>query len=126
MALLDDIASLISGAGLGTEAIDIFKGRLPENPDHLIALTDYAGRTGRWTHDGDVSRYPRVQVITRDKDPKLVRQWASDIRDLLDGMTNLDVGSSHYLRIDALSDPFPLSYDASARTVIACNYEIWT
>ena len=126
--VVDDLALLLTSNSIVAAPVSLVKGRLPEGPDSLVAITEYGGLPPVVTHDGGVRRYPRCQVIVRDPSPRVARQIAQDIYSLFlatRGWTDtaLVVNGTQYEVIVPLQEPFPLSFDTIGRTSIACNYE---
>jgi hypothetical protein len=129
-----DVATLIQAAGLvrlgdGAGSLPpLFVGRLPEQPDRLVSLTEYGGKPPEGSHSGDTRRFPRFQVIVRDGDPEAARELIEDVWRLLHatrGLTRaaLTVNGTEYEVIVPLSEPFPLMHDSGGRTLMACNFE---
>lgn len=128
MIVVDDIAAFLAANGVIATGVVMTKGRLPEQPDSLVAVTEYGGLAPQVSHDGGVRRFPRVQVLVRDRDPRVARSTAQAIYDLMlatraMNQANLLMGATQYEVVLPLAEPFPLSADTQGRTTVACNYE---
>lgn len=110
-----------------TDGVTLFLGRLPLAPDTCYSLKEYGGRPAAMTHDGTARRFQRFQVVTRDPDPLVAREMAQAVYTRYLRFTQRELGTPPvtYERVVPLADPFPLDNDEMARTVIACNYEVW-
>jgi hypothetical protein len=129
-----DMATLIATAGLvrlgeGAGTLPpLFIGRLPEQPDRLVSLTEYGGAPPEEGHSGDTRRFPRFQVIVRDPDPEAARTLMEGVWGLLHatralGRAALTVNGTEYEAILPLSESFPLPADSGGRALMACNFE---
>lgn len=67
MSVLRDLATLLQTEGVGTIGTNIFMSERPDNPDDLIALTDYQGEASRLHGPTNIPADERisVQVMTR-------------------------------------------------------------
>jgi hypothetical protein len=118
--LLDELASLLQTAGVGTIGSSLFKGQIPlDTPTTvetaLVALVEIPGLPPLRTHDTPPSRIgqPVVQVVSRGAPYGYVaaRQKAQDAWLALDGVRNQTLSGTDYLFIQALHDPFLLKID---------------
>lgn len=127
MALLDDIASVLQAAGVGTPGVDLFLGMMPDAPDRATAIYEYAGEPPEFDHDelSPAIRRMRIQVMCRDPDYEAARTQADATFNALCAIANRAINGTRYLRIEPLqSTPFSLSRDQSNRVRIVCNYRI--
>jgi hypothetical protein len=121
---LTSVALLIETGGFGTRETTLFVGRLPNDPDNLVAILPYAGRTPDRTHDGNERRYPRMQINVRNDDPGTAWDKAENIRNLLRDFLQSAVDGIEFETIEPLSEPFIMPHDTDRRTVVTCNYEV--
>ena len=122
--LLDEIASLLQTAGIGTLGSSLFKGQIPlDTPTTvetaLVALLEIPGLPPLRSHDSPPSRIgqPVVQVVSRGAPYGYVaaRQKAHEAWMALDGVCNQTLSGTEYLFIQALQDPFLLKIDEMHR-----------
>ena len=126
--LLDELASHLQSAGIGTVGTTLFKGALPLDTPHvavqdaLVALIETAGLPPVQTLEQPPSRYeqPVVQIVSRGVPYGYVhaRQKAQDAWEALDGLGNVTLSGTRYLWIHALQSPFWLRSDELNRPVI--------
>lgn len=126
--LLDDLATHLQAAGLGTIGTTLFKGTLPMDPtplaslDAIVALIETPGFPPVRSHDQPPSLYeqPVVQVLSRGVPHGYVgaRQKAQAAWEALDGVSNQTLGTGFYLWIVAQRSPAWLRTDDLHRPVI--------
>lgn len=123
MALLDELATYVEGAGV----TNVFKGVLPESPDACVALLETGGLPSRHTMSGGpgsaITERPGVQVLVRGaaRDYQEPRTRARTVFNRLDGTANTDLSGVRYLSIFAEQSPFLVDRDANERVVIGFN-----
>lgn len=127
--ILLDLVQLIETASLGTAATDLFADRLPEQPDVACAIAVYGGRPREATHDGNLRRFPRVQVVCRHPDPLVAFSRADAIWRLFDSTKSMSnaallINGTQYEVIVPLGDLVRLTHDSHARAIFSCNYEV--
>jgi hypothetical protein len=121
---VDDVASILVTAALGTAGTDLFGARAPETPHNLVALIPYGGRTGEQTHSGTERRYPRLQVMTRNQQADLALAKAEAVRDALRSMPQQEINGTVYEAIIPLNEPMALAEDTLGRYPYVVNYEV--
>jgi hypothetical protein len=128
--LLDDLADLLSTAGIGdigtTADYAIFKGAMPDVPERAIVIHETGGfPTLHVMGPKNLIEYPRVQIVVRA--PQYLystgRQKAADVFSSLDGVGR-NINGVEYLWIEAVQPPFSIGVDKNLRPLIACNYDI--
>lgn len=122
--LLDDIGSHLQTNGAGTVGTDIFKGTMPDSPTICVAIYEYAGVGYSRTSGSVVSENARIQIVVRDTGYSAARTKAETIKNILDALGNLTIGTTRYLWIEALAPPFLLRRDQAGNVLIACNYQV--
>lgn len=122
--LLDDIGSYLATNGAGTVGTDIFQGTLPPAPATCVAIYEYAGIGASRTSGSVVSENPRIQVVARDAGYSAARTKAETIKNILDAIGNVTIGTTRYLWIEALAPPFLMRRDEAGNVLIACNYQV--
>ena len=127
MSVLDDIAARIATAISGTVGTDVFKGRLPNEPNVCVAVFEYGGRASEHGF-GVVTKvqheHPSVQVLVRGEpqDYETPRATADAIRNSLAQVQATLLNGVLYLMITPLQSPFLFRRDENERVIIACNY----
>lgn len=124
MSLVEDVASFLSAHSQGT---NLYLGRLPDSPDDVAAVYQYAGRSPLFVHDKagiDIER-PALQVLVRSRVYATAQTRAYAIYTLLAAVVNATLGSTLYQRIEPLASPFLLDRDQNDRTVFAANFHAW-
>ncbi len=130
MSLVKDIGELLAVKGHGAVGVDIYCGDIPDEPDHIIGIFEYAGKTP----DSIAGlEHPGLQIRCRDRDYESARDTMQGIQNLLirigdaddedyrEGVTLNDI---KYLRIAPVQGAFPLGRDHKERMEFAQNYEI--
>ena len=123
--VLDEIASYLQAAGVGTVGTDIFVGRMPDTPGACLGLHEYAGAAPSFAHDGEQPLFesPRVQVRVRGATYTTGRQMIEAAYNALNRVKNQNVGGVRYMRIAPLQQPFYLQRDGNERPEFVFNVE---
>lgn len=107
-------------------ATNLFGNDMPDAPDVLATLYETPGGPPVETL-GAASKaaviVPRVQVQTRGAHDQS-RALAREIHDQLILLTNQQVNSVYYLRVQPLQEPFFLRRDEKERVVFCFNVEV--
>ena len=91
----NDFAAILSSASLINLSTDTFIGPLadiPQGDGPFITILNTGGSSVDFTHDGDKTRRPSIQIVTRAIDYEVARSKAMDIYNYLDGIHELTVG----------------------------------
>ncbi|MCK5128345.1 MAG: hypothetical protein KAQ68_00725 [Clostridiales bacterium] len=130
MSMVYDIAEFLENNGLGNVGVDIFCGDMPESPNNVIAVYQYAGKE----YDNIAGLdYPGLQIRTRATDyedaadkialaESVLRSVGDELNDNLN--EGVVINGSFYLRIAPVQSAFPLGRDESGRMEFAQNYYI--
>ena len=120
--LLDDIASYLQQQGIS----GVYKGFMPDTPDNLVALFEYAGEPIELVMGADdpVLERPGLQVRVRDKSYPAGRAKIGQIVDFLHGLSEVVVNGTRYLLIRANQSPESLGLDANNRSEFVCNFSV--
>ncbi len=124
--LLDDIASYLASFNIGKVGTDIHKGFLPDQPDNLVALFEYAGSPMELTMgDGDATlERPGLQVRVRNTSYPVGRAKIDQVVDVLHGLANVTLGGKRYLLIRANQSPASMGLDANNRSEFVVNFSV--
>lgn len=95
--LLDDIASYLASFNIGKVGTDIHKGFLPDQPDNLVALFEYAGSPTELTMcDSPIIERPGLQVRVRNTSYPVGRAKINEVVDILHGLANVTLGGKRF------------------------------
>lgn len=123
--LLDDIASYLQAHGAGTVGTNLFKGYMPDQPDDLVALFEYAGETMELTMSPDPTlERPGLQARVRSRTYQAGRAKIESVVTILHGLAEATLGGTRYLLIQANQSPEFLGLDASNRNEFVVNFSI--
>ncbi|MDQ7794148.1 MAG: minor capsid protein [bacterium] len=123
--LLDDIAAYLQAQGIGTVGTDIHKGFLPDQPDNVVALFEYAGSAmGLTMCDSPTIERPGLQVRVRNRTYPAARAKIEAVVDVLHGCAELVLGGTRYLLIRANQSPASMGLDASNRSELVVNFTV--
>jgi len=130
MSVVKDIADFLEDNSIGTVGTNIFCADMPDTPNDLVCLFEYAGNPPMLNEDID---QPGVQVRARNTDYETARAKLQTIQNLLmrvgytedatyfDGMT---INSTRYLRITPAQGITSLGVDAKNRADMVQNFYI--
>lgn len=124
---LDEILDYLETQGLGTVAVDLFGGGLPDTPHVATGFIETPGIPPINTHDifGINIQRPSLQVIGRaaPRDYNAARTRVYDVINALLAIVNQPLDGVNYLWTEAIqSAPFLLEIDTQDRYVFACNF----
>lgn len=126
MAILDEIATYLAIKNIGTVDTDIFKGFMPDQPDNMVALFEYAGNPMELTMGtGDPTlERPGLQVRVRNTSYPTGRAKIEQVVDILHGLTEQVLGGKRYLLIRANQSPASMGLDANNRSEFVVNFSV--
>ena len=123
--LLDEVAVYLETLNVGTRAVDLFTGFMPDTPDALVVILEVPGRLPSRDHGtpGVALEHPQIAVwargIRRDyQNPRLKAQAAHDALSLV---TNMLLSAVRYLDIMPMQQPFLVERDKDERSIIGFN-----
>jgi hypothetical protein len=123
--LLDDIAAYLQAQGIGTVGTDIHKGFLPDQPDDLVALFEYAGSPTELTMcDAPALERPGLQVRVRNRTYPAARATIAAAVDALHGLADVTLDGTRYLLIRANQSPASIGLDQNNRSELVCNFNV--
>lgn len=125
MGTIEELGNRLQSEAVGTLAVDLFLGQLPDTPDTATALLEYGGlEPERVYNDFDASReMPRIQVMCRSRGYTTARALIESAYRALD-FANTSLGGTWYLRCRPLQSPFFLKRDENERWVFVFNAQI--
>jgi|TARA_R110002020_G_scaffold2230_4_gene10432 hypothetical protein len=128
MALLTDISARLDSQGRGTRGTDIFVARSPSSPDNVIVIYEFMGQepynTMGPSGTAPYVKRPRFQVVVRNTSYASAQTLADQVYSDLHWFKGT-IGSTSYLLIRALNQPFSMGEDENKRAQLACNYRAW-
>lgn len=128
MATLAELVTYLQGLSLGVPGTDLFRDYLPDTPDVVTTLDEYAGAAPVHTMGPQAAGlvYPMVQFVTRGaaRDVDTPRARAKAIFDALDGLANVTIGGVRYVSIFAVQQPFLMNRDPLERVLFAFNARV--
>lgn len=123
---MDEIATYLAGKNVGTVGTDLFLGFLPDKPDNLVALFEYAGDPMELTMGSSdpVLERPGLQVRVRNTSYSAARSNIEAVVDELHGLAEQTLTNKRYLLIKANQSPESLGLDANMRSEFVCNFSV--
>lgn len=120
--MLDDIAAYLQQRGIS----GVHKGFMPDKPDNIVALFEYAGEPTELMMgpDDPVLERPGLQVRVRDKSYSAGRARIQAVVDALHGLANEVLGDRRYLLIQANQSPESLGLDQNNRSEFVVNFSV--
>jgi hypothetical protein len=126
--VLDELAYLLETNGYGDLYVNLFpNAKLPNSPDHAIALYEYGGEEGVRTKDRalPIDERPRVEVINRAP-PNAYQEGRLRSERIFRLFLQFSgwLEGAHYESIRSPSGPYFLNWDDRNRPRFVCNYAI--
>lgn len=121
--LLDEIGTYLQTKGVGTLAVSLFKGMMPDQPDTATSIMEYGGiesiRRMSATPGNPAMERPAFQVMCRSTDYLTARNKAELAYKSLDGFGGVLSNVQYW--ITANQPPFFIQRDANSRVWIGFN-----
>jgi hypothetical protein len=137
MVMVDEMAMFLQQNNLGTVETDIFTSFMPDSPDFVTVLTQYAGEGPVLSiNPVNLREVSGLQIRTRSRLPdpdsttntgefyNEAKNQLEKIITLLHGLGNQDIGSSHYVIITARQSPIDLGHDKLLRWEFSVNFSV--
>ena len=128
MSLLEDVSLRLENQGRGTRGTNIFIGRQPDSPDNLIIVWELMGQepynTMGPSGTAPYVKRPRFLVQIRNTSYADAQTLADQVYSDLHWFTGT-IGSTRYMLIRALNQPYSVGEDENRRAQLACNYRSW-
>lgn len=121
--VVEDIASVLTAAGMGAFGSAIFAGpesQLPTSGD-LVSIVETPGFRPLATHDARRAvRNAGAQIVCR-ADAAVARQMAETAHSACASVVNQDIDGRRYLSLMPQQEPYPLGVDKAGRARIGFN-----
>jgi hypothetical protein len=111
VSLLEDVSLRLESQGRGTRGTNIFIGRQPDSPMGPSGTAPYVKR-------------PRFLVQIRNTSYANAQTLADQVYSDLHWFSGT-IGSTRYMLIRALNQPYSVGEDENRRAQLACNYRSW-
>lgn len=125
--LLDIVTFLTENNVIQGDGIDTFRDFIPETPDNLVAITEYAGSPAV---SYDPTGHRSVQVSVRNLDADTARQKALEIYKLFMSKRGedlkIDFTGDRWGQVFLRQPPFRMRTDSSDRVFYGFNFGITT
>ena len=125
MTWIDDIAAYLATNSTGTVGVDIAAGGFIPSAINCIALYNQTGLPEKVTlGKGMQLRRPELGVRVRNKSDSLAASNALAIHELLNLKVNTVIGTTRFKRIEAVAEPFFVSYDPNNKYIYSVNFRL--
>jgi hypothetical protein len=117
--MLNDLISYISGAGLATPGTNMFRGYLPTSPVDAVALYE----TGGPQPNKEISLKKKTfQITIRSSTYQIGVTKLANLRSLLQGKSQVQIGGTFFLYILAVSEGGHLGRDDNGADLFSINF----
>lgn len=126
--MLEALADKLNSEGVATTATNLFIGLMPNAPDTVVALYEYAGSPPievLVNNDATIER-PSVQVMTRSgrNDYPTARTLIENVRNALTAITDETISGVRFLRVTQISSINALGVDENDRPRFSLSLQI--
>lgn len=126
--MLEALADKLNSEGVATTATNLFIGLMPNDPDTVVALYEYAGSPPievLVNNDATIER-PSVQVMTRASrnDYPTARTLIENVRNTLTTITDETISGVRFLRVTQISSINALGVDENDRPRFSLSLQI--
>lgn len=123
--LLDDVLTILAEAGLGQVGEDMFKTKLPPDPDAAVAVYEYPGLDPAYVFGGVLpsEERPRIQLQVRDADYDAAALRIERCARALGAVRERVINGTHYHRLSPLATVAVLDDGEQDRPRLARNFE---
>lgn len=128
MSFLDDLATLLIGAGVGVAGSSLFLGSaaiIPQGSGPYTSVIETGGVAPTRIHNktSAATQRPTAQILTRAENYADALSTVRAAYNALDGIFNTTINGTFYLKIGAKQEPTDMSEDGSGRTQLVFNVE---
>jgi len=125
MTWIDDICAYLATNSIGTVGVDIVSGGFNPPVQNCIALYNQTGLPEIVTlGKGMQLRRPELGVRVRNRSDSLAASTALAIHELLNLKVNTVMGTTRFKRIEAVAEPFIVSYDPINKYIYSVNFRL--
>lgn len=126
--MLEALADRLDSDGVATTATNLFIGLMPNDPDAMLAIYEYAGSPPLEvlvSNDATIER-PSVQVMARAgrNDYPTARALIEAARDSLTAITDETISGVRFLRVTQISSINALGVDENDRPRFSLSLQI--
>jgi len=126
--MLEALGAKLSSASVATPATDLFLGLMPNSPDTVVALYEYAGSPPLevLVNNNATIERPSVQVMTRAgrNDYPTARTLIESVRDTLTDITDETISGVRFLRVTQISSINALGVDENDRPRFSLSLQV--
>lgn len=129
---LQELSTYLVAQGVGT-ASTVFVGKLPPDPDVVVALFEYGALAPQANLSGPANpgtkvryEFPRVQIVCRGAKDDYQGPWttAKAARDAMVAIQNQTLSGTYWISAMPENGPFFLRRDQNDRVEFAANYQV--
>ena len=126
MSVLTDIATRMVDDGFGTLNTNLFRGRLPDEPDELTVLQTYLSQTPRIRNNDYLAADERfnLQVLTRSASQAAAETRALNAYNAIQFRNETLDSGRFYAYCRAIQMPAYLDVDDRGRHLVVFNVEV--
>ncbi len=126
MSVLTDIATHMVDNGFGTLDTNLFRGRLPDEPDELTVIQTYSSQTPRIRNNEYLAADERfnIQVLTRANYQAAAETRALNAYNAIQFRNETLDSGRYYPYCRAIQMPSYLDVDDRGRHLVAFNCEV--
>lgn len=119
------LADLLVYAGAGTQATDVFVGRMPDSPNDCVSVQTYQGLSPAYVQESAAPASERVsfQVLIRGTSRQAVETKSGTIWTSIASVRNQYINTAYLLAVRPMQSPFELRQDENDRVIYVFNAE---
>lgn len=122
--LLDDIADLLTTAGMSTGSTGISRDYMPPTPDTAIAIYGTGGPGPTYTMTDSVLEEPTLQILCRATSLVTAHTLARGCYKALNGLSARTINGTRYHWAQPSQEPTLFARDENNRFIVSCTYAI--
>lgn len=128
MSVLNDIGEYLQDNSIGTLGADLFLSQMPDTPDDVITIYEYAGNAPSKLGG---NRQPGIQIRTRSASYEDARAKIDEVYTLLSKIGNeyeddapegVTINGTTYLHFQTVQEPFEIGIDDNGRHELVQNF----
>jgi hypothetical protein len=123
MSTLSELGDYLEDLGIGVQAVDLFLGSRPDEPDTALIIYQYPGNAPEYVQNSfsPIAEKPQIQVVSRairyeDADRRAAQAWAA-----LAVITNATLGGTYYRSVRPNASPGLMGRDTNDRVLVFFN-----